>query len=234
MATTSATPASCNARTTSTNWATSRTAPVRRLELGQILEDHAAVGDRGAQVGVAGDDQPVPHPVYPQFEHLPHLIQVRLWVVGIEALLPGVQGDPQTGVAGAGYQGRQIAVGVGWRRAGAPWAADVHTDDPAPGKAHRPLDHGRIEVGAEAAVHHQHDPRPHRILQAGPLEPVDGGQHDRIEVPLATAVAFGRAEAHLVGGDVLGAVGAADHAVHRPQHPLGAALDQFGQPVDPV
>ena len=89
--------------------------------------------------------------------------------------------------------------------------------------------------GVERPVHHQDQAAAHlRVLDRGAVEPADRGEDDVVEVALAAAVALHRVEAELERRDPLGAVGAADRAVHRPLDRERRGLDQLRPVVDPV
>ena len=208
--------------------------PGAHVRGGADLEHHAALQRLLEQARLHRGDDPVADAIHAQVEHLAHLVDERPRVGRVDALLAGVQRDPQAGVPGALHQRGQVAVRVGRRGAGRARPADVDGDHAAIAEADGALDDGGVQLGGERAVHHQDQAGAHRILQRGPVDAVDRRHHDGVQVALAAPVALGRVEAHLVRRDPLRPVAARDHPVDRPEDPLRAALDQLGEVVDAV
>ena len=210
--------------------------PGAHVRGGADLEHHPAL-ERAASSRRGSIAVMIPWPMRstPEVQHLAHLLDEGPRVGRVDALLAGVQRHPQAGVAGALHQRGQVAVGVG--RAEVPRGRG-----PPMSMAITPRSRKRMARSTIAAFSSGAKPRSIiRIRPArtgyssdGPVDAVHGGHHDGVQVALAAAVALGRVEAHLVGGDPLRPVAARDHPVDGAEDPLRAALDQLGEVVDPV
>ena len=204
-----ATPCSTKRWNVSRTSSSSRSAFVRRFEVGQISSVTSA--SRSSSISSGSRAARIPCPMRSgrsvsttsRISSAPVSPSSPTWIV-----------TPSPAARAVSTIGATPAVVVA--RAAGPRAGDVDADDAAARPVHGLLDDDLVLPVVERAVHHQDQAGAHlRVLEAGAVEPADRREDDVVEVALAAAVALHRVEPQLERRDPLRAVGAADRAVDR-------------------